>query len=100
MHDAAQVFVYYRVEPEDARRAIAAVRTMQSELCAAVPGLHCSLGQREEIAQTECLTLMETYSSDVDGPAAWRHIVEALAAQRLRHWIVGERHLETFLPCA
>ena len=100
MHDAAQVFVYYRVKAEDADQVIAAVRTMQRELCAAVPGLRCSLGQREEIAETEWLTLMETYSSDAQDSPAWRNTVEALAAQRLQHWIDGERHIETFLPCA
>ena len=100
MLGAAQVFVYYRVKPEDADQVIAAVRTMQSELCVAVRGLRCSLDQREEIAETEWLTLMETYCSDVQGPTTWRNTVEALAAQRLQRWIVGERHIETFLPCA
>lgn len=100
MPDAAQVFVYYRVKPEDAERAIAAVSAMHADLRAAVPGLLCRLGQREEVAEAQCVTLMETYSSDARGPPAWRHTVETLTAERVQQWIVGERHVETFVPCA
>jgi len=95
----AQVFVYYRVRAADVATVIAAVHTLQARLQALMPGLSCSLCRRAEDAAVQP-TLMETYMHpDGVGPA-WQRDIERLARDELGAWIVGERHVEVFVPCA
>lgn len=96
---AAQVFVYYRVRQADAVTAIAAVGALQRRLAASVPGLVCTLNRRLEDG-ADLTTLMETYAQ-VEAPTAdWQRDIERQAQQLTAAWIVGERHVEVFLPCA
>ena len=96
---AAQVFVYYRVHAAHVAAAIAAVRALQAHLQALIPGLSCTLSRRVEV-DAERPTLMEVYGhADGVGPD-WQRDIERLAGDALAAWIVGERHVEVFLPCA
>ena len=99
---AAQVFVYYRVRAVDAPLVIAAVHTAFIELQAALPGLDCRLSQRADEASqaTELRTLMESYAHAAGVSAAMQRAIEAQLPSLLTAWIVGERHTETFAPCA
>lgn len=108
MHSpAAQLYVYYRVRAVDAPALIAAVRRMQADWQAALPGLVCGLSQRadEHSAATE-LTLMETYAVAPGVPPLpalppnWPQELEARARTQLAPWLLGERHVEVFVPCA
>ncbi len=96
---AANQYVYYRVRPADAPALIAAVRALHATWQAALPGLACTLSQRAEIG-AELLTLMETYSHAEGLGQAWQRDIERAARDRLAAWIVGERHVESFVPCA
>ena len=96
---AAQVFVYYRVQAGDAAAAIAAGRTFQIDLRALLPGLNCTLNRRADDSG-EQLTLMETYAHAEGVGPAWTRDIERLGRDALAAWIVGERHLEVFVPCA
>jgi Domain of unknown function (DUF4936) len=96
---AARLYVYYRVRPGDAPVLIAAVRALQAQWQAAHPGLVCSLSQRGDAA-AEALTLMETYAHAGGVPANWQAEIERDARDQLGAWIVGERHVEVFVPCA
>jgi Domain of unknown function (DUF4936) len=97
-------FIYYRIQPEDSVAVIAAVRQFQSELRQRCPGLTAELFRRTPEA-SGLLTLMEIYAlpdalPSPDVPAQdWPACIEA-AASVIRPWLQGERHLETFVPCA
>jgi hypothetical protein len=92
---AAQVFVYYRVRAADAPAVTAAVRARQDSL----PGWACTLSRRVD-EDAELVTLMETYAQAGAVPAAALRNIEAHMQGTLAEWIVGERHVEVFLPCA
>jgi Domain of unknown function (DUF4936) len=92
---AAQVFVYYRVRAADAPAVIAAVRAQQDSL----PGLACTLSRRVN-EDVELVTLMETYAQAGGMSAAAQRDIEARMQGALAQWIVGERHIEVFVPCA
>ena len=95
----AQVFVYYRVRAADAAAAIAAVRAGQAHLRLSLPGLACTLSRRADDA-AEHLTLMETYAhADAVTAAAQRDIERQMRAA-IEAWLIGERHIEVFVPCA
>lgn len=96
---AAQLYVYYRVRLGEAPVLIAAVRALQAQWQAAHPGLACSLSQRADAA-AEALTLMETYTYPGGVPSNWQAEIERDAHEQLGAWIVGERHVEVFMPCA
>ncbi|MDH4061445.1 MAG: DUF4936 family protein [Aquincola sp.] len=91
-------FVYYRVPHDGRARAEAAVRALHDELRARWPGLRCCLLRRADHASADHATLMEIYEG-LPSPAALAE-VEALALARLAPWLVGERHIEAFEPCA
>ena len=96
---AAQVFVYYRVQAADVTAAIAAAHALQVHLRALMPGLSCTLSRRVD-NDAERPTLMETYGHvDGVGPDRQRDI-ERLAGDALAAWLIGERHVEIFVPCA
>lgn len=84
-----RVYVYYRIRPEDEKAVAAIVRALQSRRAEA------SIWRRETL-HDGTLTLMEIYDAD----AAQQAEIEAEARVRLAPWIVGERHVEVFVPCA
>jgi hypothetical protein len=96
---ASQVFAYYRVRPADALAVVAAVRALHDTLQAAMPGLVCTLSRRAD-SNTELLTLMETYSHADGVDEVWQRSIECSAREALTAWVVGERHVEVFVPCA
>jgi len=96
---ATQVFVYYRVPAADATSVIAAVRAFQAALQAQMSGLTCALSRRADEAPGP-VTLMETYSHPDGIVADWRDRIEATARPALALWVVEERHVEVFVPCA
>lgn len=96
---AANLYVYYRVRSADAPQLIAAVHALQVRLRSEIPGLNCSLSQRA-IDDAQGPTFMETYSH-VDGlDAKSQQLIESGTERALREWIVGDRHVERFVPCA
>lgn len=97
--DGVQVYVYYRVRPADLATVVATVRALQAGMAAAQPGLCCGLSQRVEEG-VELVTLMETYTHAVGLSEAWRNELQTCANLQLAQWTVGQRHLETFAPCA
>jgi len=94
---AAQVFVYYRVRAADAVAAIAAVRALQAKLQAELPGLDCTLSRRAD-SDAELITLMESYCHTDGVDEAWRRAIERSAGESLAAWVVGQRHVEVFVP--
>lgn len=96
---AHELFVYYRVAPDDAAALGAAAQAMQAALRSAHPGLDARLLRRPEVAQGR-LTFMEVYALPPAGiDAGLRGQIEA-AAEALAPWVHGERHTEVFVPCA
>ena len=96
---AANLFVYYRVRAADVAQLIAAVDTLHARLRMAHPGLVCSLSRRlDDTAQDT--TLMETYSHAEALSPSSQQLIEQRMGPALRAWIVGDRHVERFIPCA
>lgn len=96
-------FIYYRIHPDDRAAVMAAVCQFQAELRQRWPGLTTELLCRTPDA-SGLHTLMEIYAfTDAPPPAgpglAWPACIEQ-AAGVLNPWLQGERHVETFLPCA
>jgi hypothetical protein len=91
-------FVYYRVRHDVRVRAETAVHALHDELRARWPALRCCLLRRADPGSADHATLMEIYE-DLPSPAAAAE-VEALALARLAPWLMGERHIEAFEPCA
>ena len=97
-----ELFIYYRVSVRNANEARSMVLEWQRELGAGYPALHCRLLMRPE--EREGLqTWMETYALADPGQCAdadsLRQRIERGPAA-LQSWIVGERHVEVFVPCA
>lgn len=99
MASAQELFVYYRVVPDDAAALGAAVRAMHAALASAHPGLQARLLRRPEVAQGR-LTLMEVYARPPAGIDAGLRAEIDTAARALAPWLDGERHTEVFVPCA
>jgi Domain of unknown function (DUF4936) len=95
----AQVFVYYRVRAADAAEAIAAAQACQARLRLTLPGLACTLSRRAEDAG-EHLTLMETYAHAGGVAPAGQRDIERQMRAAIEAWLIGERHIEVFVPCA
>lgn len=97
-----ELFIYYRVSVRHATEARSDVLEWQRELEGAHPALHCRLLMRPE--EREGLqTWMETYAiadpaQSPDAGALRQHIEQGPEA--LQSWIIGERHVEVFVPCA
>lgn len=99
MSAGAQYFVYYRVQREHRGQAEAAVRALHAQLQSRWPGLRCGLYRRALPAAVDGdTTLMEVYDGLPSPDAAAE--IEALACSRLAPWLIGERHVEVFEPCA
>lgn len=98
-----ELFIYYRCRSADTAAVGAAAAAMQRRLCSEVPGLEARLLRRPAPAADDTVTWMETYRLVTPAGAAdagWQARVQAAAAQALAPWVVGERHLEVFEPCA
>ena len=100
---ARELFVWYRVGVDRAERARAEVDAMQRRLEAQCPGLRARLLIRDDGDGPQ--TWIETYASRDESLAgaitlasiddAMRARIES-AAEPLRRWIEGDRHVETF----
>lgn len=99
MAEAAQLYVYYRVRPADAPAVTAAVHALHADWQRSMPGLVCTLQRRAGDA-AGLWTLMETYTQPGGVAAARQREIERLANEQLAAWIVGDRHVEVFVPCA
>jgi quinol monooxygenase YgiN len=93
-----RLFIYFRVERENEAAAVAAVRELHAAWHFEMPGLRCELLRRAE--QSGDVTLMETYSHSAGVGMALQERIEREAAMRLSQCLVGERHVEVFVPCA
>jgi hypothetical protein len=104
MRDASghALFVYYRVRASDRAALVAAARAMQARWHARVPGLQARLHERADAARPQdgTITLMETYAAPKGIAAALQATIEDEARAELGRWIVGDRHVEVFVPCA
>jgi Domain of unknown function (DUF4936) len=87
-------YVYYRVGAGDEAAAVAAVRALHARWTA--EGVACELLRRVE-EPGEPVTLMEIYREAAPPALA---ALEAEAVTALAPWLIGERHLEDFEPCA
>ena len=96
---AANLYVYYRVRSADAAQLIAAVDSLQARLCSEFPGLVCSLSRRADDG-AKGPTFMETYRHAEGLSPPTQQMIEDQVGPALRAWIVGDRHVERFIPCA
>lgn len=98
-----EMFIYYRIPVARADEALAAVHALQARLRARHPGLVARLLRRAE-SEDSLQTWMEIYAFDPllnpDGidPACQSDI--EFEARCLSALIAGERHTESFHPCA
>jgi len=95
-----ELFIYYRANVQRATEVRSTVLEWQRELGATHPALQCRLLMRP-VEREGLLTWMETYA--ITDPAqasdnALRERIEQGPAD-LQTWIVGERHVEEFVPC-
>jgi hypothetical protein len=101
-------FIYYRLQDKQLAGALAVVRSMQQQLKARYPALQTRVMRRPGSPDGR-VTLMETYTLDAACPSTLEQAalaalvladIERTAALALQGWLLGERHVETFLPCA
>jgi quinol monooxygenase YgiN len=93
-----RLYIYFRVERDSVADVVAAVRELHAAWPATMPGLRCELMRRDDDGGD--VTLMETYACAEGVSAAWQERIEREAMNRLRPWLVGERHIEVFVPCS
>jgi quinol monooxygenase YgiN len=93
-----RLYIYFRVKRGSVADVVAAVRELQAAWQAAMPGLRCELMRR--IDEGGDVTLMETYACAQGVSVEWQERIEREAAVRLSQWLVGQRHIEIFEPCA
>ncbi len=93
-----RLFIYFRVERDRVADVVAAVRGLHAAWQMAMPGLRCELMRRAD--DSGDVTLMETYTCEDGVSAEWQQRIERDAAKHLQQWLVGERHVEIFEPCA
>jgi hypothetical protein len=93
---ALRHYVYYRVAAGAADEALARVRVLHERWCAAVPALRCERLRRAD-AGSDTATLMEVLRGATPEQLA---AFEAEAQRELAPWLLGERHVERFTPCA
>lgn len=98
---APQLFVYYRVRAQHQGNAAAATSALHRAWCSEDPGLGCELMQRVDAdGSGDLVTLMEVYRHAQGITPARRQRIEREAQAALAAWLVGERHVEVFAPCA
>jgi hypothetical protein len=93
-----RLYVYFRVKRESEAAVVAAVRELQAAWPSAMPGVRCELLRRA--GQGGDVTLMETYVCANGVSTEWQERIERDASARLEPWLVGQRHVEVFEPCA
>lgn len=93
------LYIYYRVAPEQARQLAQAAAAMQERLCRQV-GVAAALKRRPPSGQ-DAMTFMEIYTAV---PAGFLPVLErAVEEAGLATLIQGSRHVEIFedaVPCA
>lgn len=96
-----ELFIYFRAAVSDAAAVQQAVAAFQHSLRARHPGLGARLLRRPEAGNGQH-TWMEIYTLPAQASADTALIQADIehAAAVLSGWIVGERHVEVFLPCA
>ena len=99
------LFIYYRVDPDQAPQAAAAVAELLRDLRARHPGLRARLWRRTDPDTLGLQTWMETYELDPDAFAqgidcALQGEIQARAAMLLGPWLAGPRQVEVFAACA
>jgi hypothetical protein len=93
---SARLYVYYRVRPGAEAETVKAIRALQARWSA---DLKCELLRRDD-GGSEGVTLMEVYQAEGGVSAAWQARIEAEATAATSKALIGERHVERFLPCA
>ena len=97
---APQLFVYYRVRSDHVPAVMAALRALHAGWQREEPALGCELMQRVGDGGPEQVTLMEIYRHTGGVTPAWQQRIEREVHAALAPWLVGERHVEVFAPCA
>jgi quinol monooxygenase YgiN len=97
---APQLFVYYRVHSDHVLAAGAALRALHAGWQREAPTLGCELMQRVDDGGPGQVTLMEIYRHAEGVAPAWQQRIEREARAALAPWLVSERHVEVFAPCA
>ena len=92
-----RLYVYFRVARDDEAAAVAALRALHAQLR---DTLDCELLRRADDDGAVHVTLMETYRQPGGVAAPVQARIEREAALCLAPWLVGERHVEVFEPCA
>ena len=93
------VFIYFRVARESEAQVAAAVRELQAGWQAQMPGLHCELLRRSD-QPGNVVTLMETYWCSGGVSTEWQERIERDVTASASAWLIGDRHVEVFEPCA
>jgi hypothetical protein len=93
-----RLYIYFRVKRESEAAAVAGLRELHAAWQAAMPGLRCELLRRAD--DSGDVTLMETHICAQGVGALWQERIERDARITLQPWLVGERHVEMFEPCA
>ncbi len=97
-----ELFIYYRTTHDNASVLHAEALALQAELRARHPELQTRLMRRPEAADG-LHTWMETYAAPQSPNGISDSLlaeIEQLAAARLAALIAGDRHIESFVPCA
>jgi hypothetical protein len=90
------LYVYYRVHARDEALVHIAVREMHALWA---PELRCALLRRAD-DRSDSVTLMETYAAEGGVSDELQERIEAQARVALTPWLIGQRHVERFEPCA
>ena len=97
-----ELFIYYRVRPDDTAPALAVVIAFQSGLSERHPHLRTRLLRRMDVIDG-LQTWMETYSSDAmhDTPGISAELQAEIetGAAALEPFVEGTRHTEVFIAC-
>lgn len=93
-----RLYIYFRVKRECEAAAVQALRELHAGWQVSMPGLRCELLRRADPSADA--TLMETYRCEDGVSAEWQQRIEREATARLEAWLVGQRHVEVFEPCA
>lgn len=93
-----RLYIYFRVKRESEAAAVRALRELHAEWQNDMPGLRCELLRRAD--RSADLTLMETHLCEHGLSPEWQERIEREGSARLEPFLVGERHIEIFEPCA
>ncbi|HWP19799.1 MAG TPA: DUF4936 family protein [Burkholderiaceae bacterium] len=93
------LFIYYRIPVERADEVRPALHAMQARLVRTHEGLQAELLRRPEPRDGH-QTWMEIYRHPQGVDEALEAHIEHAAADTLRPWLIGPRHVEVFVPCA